>query len=125
MNIEGGIQFTKKGGGIKIVGLTDVTEESRYIQILKTHKNDVALATHALQFLFLGVTGFRFPFAHFATTGAHVYELYLLFWKAVHLLSLFGFTVTFVNMDGAVKEGFYEHSIRKTRNIDIYYFKHL
>ena len=56
---------------------------------------------------------------------ASAYELYLSFWKAVHLLSLFGFKVTFVNMDGAVKEGFYEHSIRKTRNTDIYYFKHL
>ena len=48
MSIEGDIQFSKKGGGMKIVGLTDVTEESRYIQILKTHKNYVALATHAL-----------------------------------------------------------------------------
>jgi hypothetical protein len=86
---------------MKIVGLTDVTEESRYIQILKTHKNDVAIATHALQFLFLGVTGFRLPFAHFATTGAPAYELYLTFWKAVHMLSLFGFKVMFVSMDGA------------------------
>jgi hypothetical protein len=74
MSIEGDIQFSKKGGGMKIVGLTDVTEESRYIQILKTHKNDVAIATHALQFLFLGVTGFHFPFAHFTTTGAPAYE---------------------------------------------------
>ncbi|CAC5421051.1 unnamed protein product [Mytilus coruscus] len=48
-----------------------------------------------------GVTGFRFPFAHFATTGAPAYELYLTFWKAVNMLSLFDFKVTYLSMDGA------------------------
>ena len=61
MSIEGDIQFSRKGGGMKIVGLTDVTEESRYIQILKTHKNDVAIATHALQFLFWELQAFASP----------------------------------------------------------------
>ncbi|CAC5387161.1 unnamed protein product [Mytilus coruscus] len=49
MSIESDIQFSKKGGGMRIIGFTDVTEESKYMQILRTHKDDDNLATHALQ----------------------------------------------------------------------------
>jgi hypothetical protein len=65
------------------------------------HKKNVCLATHVLQFLFLGTTGFRFPFTYFSTTGASASELYLVFWKAVNYLAMFGFSVTFLSMDGA------------------------
>lgn len=44
------------------------------------------LATHVLQLVFLGSTGFRFPFAHFATDRASGHELYLLMWQCVNML---------------------------------------
>jgi hypothetical protein len=61
------------------------------------------MATHVLQFLFLGFTGFRFPCAHFPLTTASGYELYLLLWEgeAVNMLSSFGFKVQYISMDGA------------------------
>ena len=65
------------------------------------HKKSVCMATHVLQFLFLGQTGFRFPFTYFATTEASASELYVVFWKAVNYLVMFGFSVTFLSMDGA------------------------
>jgi hypothetical protein len=49
-------------------------------------KKQRILATHALQFLFLGFTGFRFPCAHFPSTTASGYELYLLLWEAVNMV---------------------------------------
>ena len=67
---------------------------------LMNHKKNVCLATHVLQFLFLGTTGFRFLFTYFSTTGASASELYLVFWKAVNYLAMFGFSVTFLSMDG-------------------------
>jgi hypothetical protein len=43
---------------------------------ISSGKKQRILATHALQFLFLGFTGFRFPCAHFPSTTASGYELY-------------------------------------------------
>ena len=101
MTIQSDIQFSKKGGGITLIGFKDVTEASAYMDKLSSQKEEITLATHALQFVFLGNTGYRFPFAHFATTGASASELYLLLWDAVKFLSMFGFKVSFVSTDGA------------------------
>jgi hypothetical protein len=101
MTIQQDIQFSKKGGTLKLIGFKDFTEESKHMNILMNHKKNVCLATHVLQFLFLGTTGFRFPFTYFSTTGASASELYLVFWKAVNYLAMFGFSVTFLSMDGA------------------------
>lgn len=77
-------------------------------RVLQRYKNCVQqqpginqLSTHVLQLVFLGNTGFRFPFAHFPCLQTSASELYLIFWKAVKMLGLFGFTVTFVSLDGA------------------------
>lgn len=68
---------------------------------IRTGRKEQQLATHVLQFVFIGFTGFRFPFAHFPSNTASGSELYLLFWKAVHMLSMFNFKVMFVSTDGA------------------------
>ena len=46
-----------------------------------------------MQFTFLGFTGFKFPFAHFATTEATSYEIFTLFWRAIDILDDWGFKV--------------------------------
>ena len=51
------------------------------------------LASHVLQFVFLGNNGFRWPFAHFATKEAQAPELYLMFMDAVDKLQEWGFQV--------------------------------
>jgi hypothetical protein len=60
-------------------------------------KKEIKLATHVLQFVFLGFTGFRFPLFHFPTEQASAPELYLLFWKIVNILSTFGFKIQYVS----------------------------
>jgi hypothetical protein len=60
----------------------------------------VKLATHVLQFVFLGHTGFRFPFAHWPTTEASATSLYTHFWKAVYWLLQGGFIVHYCCCDG-------------------------
>ena len=90
----------RKADGYELIGFVDCCLESEYMNTLMG-KHEIKLATNALQVLFLGNTGFRFPVAHLATTSASASELYLIFWKTVKMLALFGFKVTFVSLDGA------------------------
>jgi hypothetical protein len=66
--------------------------ESLVFDQISSGKKQRILATHALQFLFLGFTGFRFPCAHFPSTTASGYELYLLLW--VHYEKYFWIVIT-------------------------------
>ncbi|CAG2216361.1 unnamed protein product [Mytilus edulis] len=101
MSIQPDLQFRKKNGDIELIGFTECTPDSIVFENMKTGKSDRTLATHVLQLVFLGFTGFRFPFAHFPTTTATGYELYLLLWKSVQMLSMFGFCIEYVSTDGA------------------------
>lgn len=67
---------------------------------IRTGKTDKVLDTHALQLLLVGITGFRFPFAHFITDNIQAPELYPSFWKAVDKLQTFGFTAINTCIDG-------------------------
>ena len=58
------------------------------------------MVTHVLQFVFLGNTGFRFPFAHWPTKEADAATLHDLFWKAVFWLLKSNFIVTYCCCDG-------------------------
>ena len=100
MTIQDDLQMKKKGDGFELIGFVESCTESMYMNTLMG-KHEPKLASHALQILFLGQTGFRFPVAHFATDSASPSELYLMFWKCVKMLGLFGFKVTYVSLDGA------------------------
>lgn len=63
-------------------------------------KETIDVASHVLQFVFLGNNGFRFPFAHFPTKEADPASLYTNFWKAVGWLKRFGFQTNFCCCDG-------------------------
>ncbi|MES9902010.1 MAG: hypothetical protein ABW168_04915 [Sedimenticola sp.] len=101
MSIQSDIQMSKSGDIVELSGLIDVGDEGNNCHILRTGKNEKSLGTHALQFVFLGITGFRFPFAHFITDGVQAPELYSLFWEAVDKLHMFGFKTLYTCMDGA------------------------
>ena len=101
MSVQSDLEFCSKDGKTYVWGFTEVTDESQYIDSILSGKKEIILATHVLQFVFLGFSGFRFPLFHFPTKQANASELYLLFWNVVNLLSTFDFTVQFVSMDGA------------------------
>lgn len=101
MSIQQDIQINKNGEVVELVGFEDIGEEGNTCNILRKGKREKELGTHVLQFLFLGNTGFRFPFAHFVTTNIQAYDIYSLFWDAVDYLYLVGFTVAYTCTDGA------------------------
>ena len=51
------------------------------------------LATHILQFMFLGHTGFKWPVAYYATTEAHATELTEIVWDVIKAVKNYCFRV--------------------------------
>jgi hypothetical protein len=84
-----------------MTGLVEVGQEGYACQVLRNAINEQKLGTHVLQLVFLGITGFRFPFAHFISDGVQAPQLYSIFWDAVDKLRMFGFNCIFTCMDGA------------------------
>lgn len=102
MAIQSDLQISKKGEIVELVGFTDLGNEGDLCHTLRKGSSEQKLGTYILQLLFLGLSGFRFPFAHFVTDGIQASELYGIFWKAVQYLWTYGFKVVYTCMDGAV-----------------------
>lgn len=98
--IKEGLVLSMKGGYPNLIGWVDTGEENRHANILKTNAMQVKLATHVLQIVFLGYTGFRFPVCHFPTTGVNASELHTILWSVMKKLYDWGFHVDFIIQDG-------------------------
>ncbi|KAK3099914.1 hypothetical protein FSP39_011714 [Pinctada imbricata] len=98
MSIQTDLQMYCKNGKHYIIGFK---EESDLMECIKSGKCELKMATHVLQFVFLGFTGFRFPIFHYPTVQASACDLYLEVWRTIDLLKLFGFTVRYISTDGA------------------------
>ena len=101
MSIQEDLCMVKREGEVQLIGFVDMGKEAEHLQVLCTGKRERPLATHVLQFLYLGLNGFRFPFACFPVTQTKAANLHFLFWQAVKYLCMYGFKVAFVSMDGA------------------------
>ena len=94
-------KLQKLGDIIELNGFANIGEEGNMCHTHRTGADKIKLGTHILQLLFVGLTGFRFPVAHFATDQIQGPELYTVFWEAVDLIESYGFTVLYTCMDGA------------------------
>lgn len=84
----------------RLIGWVDMGEEAFLTQVMKTGTVKRELATDALQLVYLGHTGFRFPVAHFAATASKAHELYVILWNAISALGEWGFNVDAIVQDG-------------------------
>jgi hypothetical protein len=96
MSIQEDIQISKRGGQRNVVGIPDLGIEGNKLQSTK-HQ----LANHVMQFIFHGLTGFRFLVAHYPTTQANAPQIYTMFWDVVQALEKWGFHVIYTSLDGA------------------------
>ena len=101
MSIQSDLQFYSRDNKIYITGFTDLGDESALVESIKTKTSNMKLATHVLQYVFLGFSGFRFPICHFPTIQASASDLYILTWEVINMLQVFGFTVRYISTDGA------------------------
>ena len=64
-------------------------------------KDEAKVATHLLQFMFIGSTGFKAPVCYYPTVEVDPITLYHKFWDVVFDLGEFGFKVIMAICDGA------------------------
>lgn len=95
------LQVNREGDAWTLVGAADMGETCNTMDILSKGKKQVRLATHILQFAFIGFTGFRWPVAYYSSTTATASELYITVHEVIEALDDFGFTTDYVMMDGA------------------------
>ena len=96
MTIQEDLQMKRNKEDTKLIGLVDLGDENENIENSKPQ-----LANHVLQYVFHGLTGFRFPVAHYPTRQANAVSLYTTFWDVVASLHTFGFHTIYSSMDGA------------------------
>ena len=109
MSIQEKLEIVKENGCIDMFGFVNLGDEGNNIENLRSGVKSKTTGTHILQLMFTGITGFRFPFAHFISNNVNACELYSLFWEAVNILQDFDFDVKYVCMDGAVSNRSFMH----------------
>jgi hypothetical protein len=77
MAIQENLWFESRKDSMKLTGLVEMGSISHEMHLLTTHEKDLTMATHILQFIYLGHDGFRFPFAYFPSHGANGPELFV------------------------------------------------
>jgi hypothetical protein len=85
---------------MKLIGWVDTGLESYNLEVMKKESVERQLASSCLQLVFLGYTGFRFPFANFPTKGVTASELTIQCWHAISKLRDYGFSIDFILQDG-------------------------
>lgn len=101
MSIQEVIEIVRSGDDLELVGFVDMGQEREHTRALKEGVHKQIIGTHVLQLMFQGITGFRFPFAHFVNRQVSASDLYVLVWEAVNMLYQYGFDIKYVSMDGA------------------------
>jgi hypothetical protein len=99
VSIQPDLQLYSKRVDCKLSGFIDMGEECNFLY--QERHDDLKLATHVIQFFFLGDTGFRFPVAHYPTQECVASELYVMVWDAIEALMRNGFFVNYISMDGS------------------------
>lgn len=111
MTIQDDLQIIKKGDSWFIEGAVDMGDMNNKIDIIINNERKVKMATHCLQYIFHGFTGFRWPVAYYASETANAFQIYNTFWDVLSKLSQHDFTVDYVNMDGASTNRLYAHVV--------------
>lgn len=101
MSLQDDIQIVRKGDAWSLVGAVDMGETNNNIAVITKKEKRVQLATHSLQFIFHGFTGFRWPIAYYGSNPATTHQLYVNFWESIDALDENGFVVDYVMFDGA------------------------
>ena len=77
MSIQEDIQIVHYKSGSSLVGLTDSGPEIKMMHAASTGKAESKMANHVLQYIFHGITGFRWPFANYPNTQASPSDLFI------------------------------------------------
>ena len=76
MAIQPNLRIVTNGATVEFVGLVETLDGSRSMKVIQQGNNAQTMATHVFQIIFLGITGFRFPIAHFPVTETTASEIH-------------------------------------------------
>ena len=94
--IQKGVALDMSSGCPKLIGWIDTGEENLHAKFLKEKPMKSTLATHVLQVMFVGYTGYRFPVCHYPTCGVKASELHTILCSTIKKLHDWGFFVDYI-----------------------------
>ena len=102
MTIQEDLQIVNQGQkGSSFVGLVDCEPECMIMHQATNGKSNNKLADHVLQYVFHGITGFRWPFSNYPNCQAAPADIFVSTWKCVDALYEWGFKPIYYCMDGS------------------------
>lgn len=102
MAIQEDLQIIHTGQSSELYGLTFTGGDLGKMQALNNGEiTDCQLANHVQQYVFTGLTGFRWPFANFPNTQAPPAEIFITTWMCIDELIKWGFKPIYCCMDGS------------------------
>ena len=101
MAIQQDLQIVREGKGSTFVGLVDNEPESMMMHAANNGKFESKLADHVLQYVFHGLTGFRWPFANYPNVQAPPADIFISTWKCIDALYEWGFKPIYCCVDGS------------------------
>lgn len=103
MRIQKDLTVERSGETFSLLGFTNTGAENDCVKDMMSRTNGPELANYVMQFSFLSFDGFRFPFCHYPTNQATCTEINNLVWEAIDMLESYGFSVMYINTDGALQ----------------------
>ena len=101
MVIQEDLQIVHTKSDTKLFGLPNSGEDARKMNALSEGKFEWQLANHVQQYVFSGLTGFRWPFANYPNLQAPPAEIFSTTWICIDELSKWGFKPCYCCMDGS------------------------
>ena len=100
MSIQQDLQVVKRGHDRDIVGAVDLGPLVNGLEYISKKKKELQMASHYLQYMYVGFNGFRWPVAHYGTMSMAI-QSFFTFWPLLDVLHSAGFDVHRVLMDGS------------------------
>ncbi|CAC5398512.1 unnamed protein product [Mytilus coruscus] len=101
MSIQEDLQIVNHGNGTSLFGLVDCEPEVMLMHYSNEGKCESKLANHVIQYIFHGITGFRWPFANYPNAQAAPADIFITTWKCIDALYEWGFKPIYLCMDGS------------------------
>ena len=101
MSLQDDLTISRKGDCWTLTGACDMGQTNNNISIITNGSKKVELATHCLQYMYHGFTGFRWPVVFYGSDPASTHQLYLTLWECIDELDEIGITVDYLMFDGA------------------------
>lgn len=101
MSIQQDLQICKRKDKWEIVGAVDLGPLVNNLEQIKKKKQEIQMASHCFQYLFVSFGGFRWPVAYYGSHNVNGHAIFVTFWELVNTLRSYGFYIHTALMDGS------------------------